>query len=254
MMKVIPAFFCYTLGLVLSIATLVSCKKSSGTDDAKAEASNFGNISYFAKAGGPGSKTAGTKSTATLNTVAVDWSSASVYVEKIVFVGKNKQVLDTTIWVSKKLDIFNAAAMVGVIKLPVGSYKDVMVKMFCRKSDKSEMAFDFRGTFTNSKGGKDSIMVGSSYPFEAELAVTNIDINPYDHYKATFSFDLTQVLTGISTSMLENMRGPRPGDQPQRYVIWKGGSADEPFYDEVIRNWQSVASIVVTKEDAMPQF
>lgn len=105
--------------------------------------------------------------------------------------------------VGKNLNIFNSEALVGVIKLPTGAYKDINVKLFCRKSPKCEFAFDFKGTFTNTKGGKYSLMVGSSLPFEADLKVTDIVINPSDHYKATFHFDLTKVLTGLSNSALE---------------------------------------------------
>ncbi|QIL39831.1 hypothetical protein G7074_11490 [Pedobacter sp. HDW13] len=38
-------------------------------------------------------------------------------------------------------------------------------------------------------------------------------------------------------------------DGKKLYVIWKGGSTtDEPFYDWVIQNWQTVASVAVSKE------
>jgi hypothetical protein len=160
-------------------------------------------------------------------------------VEKISFTGKSSNLLDTTITVEKKLNIFSADALAGAIKLPSGSYKDVKVTLYCKKSAKSDLAFDFNGTFTNTKGGIDSVKVGSSYPFEANLTVND---------KATFNFNLNKVLTGISNAMLQTVGGRAVGGNKMLYIIWKGGSADEPFYDQVIRNWQAVASVLVTKE------
>jgi len=240
--------------ILLIASTTISCKKEDTPTPEKStttpvNTSGFGNISYFAKASGAGIKTSAMPDSNTLNTVAVDWSSASVYVEKISFTGKSSNLLDTTITVEKNLNIFSANALAGVIKLPAGSYKDVKVKMYCKKSAKSEMAFNLKGTFTNTKGGKDSVMVGSSYPFEANLSVTDIVINPSDKYKATFTFDLNKVLTGISNTLLETAGGYTWPNNKKIYVIWKGGSAEEPFYNQVIQNWQTVASVVVTKEE-----
>ena len=249
-MKLVSLLSKPIIGIFLIALTVTSCKK-----DSEKTTSGFGNISYFAKALGSGTETATVKSNAILNSSNVNWSSASVYVEKISFSGNNRELLDTTIIVEKKLNIFSADALMGVIKLPSGSYKNTTVKMFCKKSEKSDMAFDFRGTFTNTKGETDSVMVGSSFPFEANLTVTDIVINPSDNYKATFRFDLSKVLTGITNSLLETKAGSYTHmDNKKTYVIWKGGSKDEPFYDQVIQNWQTVGSIVITKEDTLPDF
>ncbi|MEO3403410.1 hypothetical protein AAFN85_05885 [Mucilaginibacter sp. CAU 1740] len=180
--------------------------------------------------------------------IAVSWSSATVWVEKIELVAQGKKTLDSVIMVEKKLNIFSADALAGAIQLPAGSYDDVKVTMFCRKSPKSDYAFDFRGTFTNTSGGVDSIMVGSSYPFEANLAVSNIVVGASDNYKATFNFNLYNTLTGITVGDIQSSARFYLGtDNKKTYVIWKGGSADEPFYDQVIQNWQNVASVVITK-------
>jgi hypothetical protein len=61
--------------------------------------------------------------------------------------------------------------LTGIIQLPTGSYKDVKVKLLARKSEKSELAFSFKGIFLNTKGRIDSVRVASSYPFEANLDV-----------------------------------------------------------------------------------
>jgi len=241
------------LGVFLIASVLLSCEKDSTTAPESTttpvkNTSGFGNISYFAKASGSGIKTSSI-SDSTLNPVAVNWSSASVYVEKISFTGKSSNLLDTTITVEKNLNIFSAQALAGVIKLPAGSYKDVKVKMYCKKSAKSELAFNLKGTFTNTKGGIDSVMVASSYPFEANLAVTDIVINTSDKYKATFYFDLNKTFTGISNALLETANSFTRPDNKKVYVIWKGGSAEVPFYNQVIQNWQTVASVVVTKEE-----
>ena len=254
-MKPIYFYLKHILSLFLLVITLISCKKNT-VDEGKVNTASFGKIAYFANASASTTvKVDGmAKSDTPLNTVAVNWSSASVWVEKITFIGKNGQLLDTTIMVEKKLDIFNAEALIGVIKLPIGAYKDINVKMFCKKSPKSEFAFDFKGTFTNTKGGKDSLMVGSSLPFEADLKVTDIVINPSDNYKATFHFDLTKVLTDLSNTALETSARYYMINNKKKYVIWKGGSADEPFYNQVIKNWQSVASIVITKDLSNPDW
>jgi hypothetical protein len=183
-----------------------------------------------------------------VTTVDVTWSSASVYVEKISFVGISNNLLDTTIKVEKKLNIFNENALAGVIKLPAGSYKDVKVKLFCRKSMKSDLAFNFKGVFTNGNGRQDSVLVGSSFPFEADLLVTEIVIEPSNNYTAVFNFDLSKVLTGISRREMESAGSYLGKDGTRNYSIFKGGSADEPFYDQVIQNWQNVASAIVTKD------
>lgn len=247
-----PLFAKHCFGILLLASAIISCKKDN---DPEKTTSGYGNISYFAKASRSAIKTSATKSGPALNTVAVNWSSASVYVEKIAFAGKNNSLLDTTIIVEKNLDIFGEDALAGVIRLPSGSYKDVNIKLFCKKSLKSELAFNFKGTFTTTWGEgdsvkveKDSVLVGSSYPFEANLTVTDITIDPSDKYKVTFSFDLNKVLTGISAEMLRTVRGYTGTDNKRVYVIWKGGSADEPFYDQVIQNWQTVASVMISKE------
>lgn len=240
-----PISFKHFLIVLLALSIVTSCKED---DLPVAKVEGYGNISYFAKASGTGVKRMGTEYNSTMNSVAVEWSAASVYVEKIAFVGESDNLLDTTIFVGKNIYIFNAEALAGIIQLPTGSYKDVRVKLFCRKSEKSEMAFNFKGTFINTKGGRDSVMVGSSYPFEANLDVTDITVNPADNYNATFTFDLDKVLAGISTELLQTARYYPGPDNSKMYAIWKGGSDEEPFYDQVIENWQTVASVVVSKQ------
>ena len=245
------------ISLILLIGTVVlSCKND---DDATPEKAGFGNISYFAntssvnlsKLSSNGIKPGALSIVDTATTVNVEWSSATVYVEKISFVGKSNSLLDTTITVKKNLDIFSQDALAGVVKLPSGSYKDVAVKLQCQKSLIPGLAFNyyafyFKGTFKNIHGGIDSVVVGSSLPFEANLSMNEIQIDPSDNYKATFSFDLNKVLTGISTRQMESAKSYYK-DGKRTFYIFKGGSTDEPFYDQVIWNWQSVASVVVSK-------
>ncbi|WP_299707810.1 hypothetical protein [uncultured Pontibacter sp.] len=240
-----PTLLKHLLIVLLALSTVTACKKD---DFPVKDADSYGNISYFAKASGSGVERRENKSDGTMNTVAVEWSSASIYVEKIAFVGKSDNLLDTVIFVEKNIDIFNADALAGIIKLPTGSYKDVKVKLFCLKSKNSDLAFDLKGTFRNTKGGIDHVRVGSSFPFEADLTVTDITINPSDEYKATFTFNLDKVMTGISTELLQTARSFNQPDNSLLYVIWKGGSDEEPFYDQVVENWQTVASVVVTKQ------
>lgn len=234
-------YFKHSLIVLLALLTGTSCKKDDLPVKNEGE---YGNLSYFAKASGTGVK----RMNNTTNTVAVEWSAATVYVEKISFAGKSESMLDTTISVGKNINIFNADALAGIIQLPTGSYKDVKVKLFARKSEKSELAFNLKGAFINTKGGIDSVKVGSSYPFEANLEVTDIIINPSDKYNVTFTFNLDKVLSGISTELLQTARSYNTADNKRLYVIWKGGSDEEPFYDQVIQNWQTVASVVVTKQ------
>lgn len=244
-------------GMLLITLGIISCKKDSTLEkeDAAVKTNQgFGSISYYAKVGRPGIRAASVSSDTIAGpdslslTVNVKWSFATVYVEKIAFRGKSNNLLDTTIIVGKKLDIFNANALAGVIKLPSGAYKDVNVKMFLRKSPKSDFAFEFKGTFTNSTGGTDSVVVGSSYPFEANLTVSDVAIDPSVAYNAVFSFDLNKVLTGITTKELETANSYiRPGNK-KVYSIWKGGSQEVPYYDQVIQNWQNVAGVTFFRE------
>ena len=245
-----------SLLIVIATTTALSCKKQ---DDFKQVKTGFANIAYFANTSSgnlrglssSGNTTGVLSVVDTATTVNVVWSSATVYVEKISFVGKSDSLLDTTIIVKKNLNIFNQDALAGVLKLPSGSYKDVAVKLQCQKSTIPGLAFNyyafhFKGTFKNIHGGTDSVMVGSSFPFEANLTVNEILIDPSDNYKATFSFDLNKVLTGISTRQMESAKSNYK-DGKKTFYIFKGGSADEPFYDQVIWNWQSVASVFITK-------
>jgi len=248
-MKLISLSTKHCLAILLMASSIVSCKKNIDSD----AASGSGKISYFVKANSSSSsnKKVSAVIDSSLIKIAVNWSSATVWVEKISFVAQSKNLLDTTIMVGKKLNIFSADALAGVIKLPAGSYKDVKVKMYCRKSPQSDFAFDFQGTFENTKGGTDSIRVGSSLPFEANLAVTDIVINPSDDYRATFNFNLNNTLTGITIGTVERLVGNRIGkDNKKHYVIWKGGSAEEPLYNEIIANWQTVASVNISKGGA----
>ena len=231
---------------LLLVIAFGSCEKSI---DPETKAAGSGKISYVAKASVSAANTATAKSIDTATTVNVTWSSATVYVEKISFLGKRNGLLDTTISVEKKLNIFNEIALAGVVGLPPGSYKDIQVKMYFRKSLKSDLAFHFRGTFKNIAGGTDSVLVGSSFPFEANLSVPEIVIDPSGNYSATFNFDLNKVLTGISTRQIALARFYLGKDGKKTYAIYKGGSADEPFYDQVIQNWQTVASVVIGKDN-----
>ncbi len=243
LMKRISLCAKHGLGALLIASAIISCKKNSTTEE---NTSGSGKISYFAKANGNSAVTK--RGVIPDSSVAVNWSYATVWVEKISLAAQNEGLLDTTIIVGKNLNIFSSDALAGVIQLPAGSYQDVKVKLFCRKSPRSEFAFHFKGTFTNTSGGVDSLQVGSSYPFEANLAVNNLVIGVADNYKATFSFNLNNVLTGIKTKSLELYARSYVGkDNKKLYSIWKGGSADEPFYDQVIQNWQNVASVVITK-------
>jgi hypothetical protein len=235
----------YIFLLIISVAT--SCKKDNSPEKVT---SGHGDISYFAKASGTGIKTSTVKSNSILaNQVSVNWSSASVYIEKISFVGKSNNLIDTTIVVEKNANIFSADALAGIIRLPAGSYKDVKVKLFLKKSPYSELAFNLGGTFINTQGIRDSLIVASSLPFEANLAVTDIIIDSEDNYKVTFNFDLNKVLTGISTELLQTVPSHIIGPNKLRtYAIWKGGSQDVLLYNQVTTNWQTVASVAISKK------
>ncbi|MEJ2881090.1 hypothetical protein [Pedobacter sp. GR22-6] len=245
------------LGLLILASTVSSCEKSN---DPEKEKSGFGKISYVAKASNSGRKnlssignrTQVSSTIDTLTQVDVTWSSATVYVDKISFKGINSSLLDTTITVEKNLDLFNANSLAGVVTLPSGSYQDVAVKMLCRKSlipgiATNYFAFHFKGTFVNAAGGIDSVLVGSSYPFEASLSVPEIVIGTSGNYVATFNFDLNKVLKGISRQQLQT--APSFFRNGQRiYSIFKGGSGDEPFYNQVVENWQNLANVTITEE------
>ncbi|RYE35679.1 MAG: hypothetical protein EOP48_30190, partial [Sphingobacteriales bacterium] len=253
-MKPISLLTTRYIALLIVIGTAaLSCKKDENTIHEK---TGFGKISYFANTSSAnpgqlssnGDKIGALSVIDTATTVNVAWSSATVYVEEISFVGKSNSLLDTTITVRKNLDIFSQDALAGVLTLPSGSYKDVAVKLRCQKSLIPGLAFNyyafyFKGTFKNIHGSIDSVVVGSSFPFEADLSMNEILIDPSDNYKATFSFDLNKVLTGISTRQMESAKSYFK-DGKKTFYIFKGGSADEPFYDQVIWNWQSVASVV----------
>lgn len=245
-MKPVCLFLKYAFGVLLVSSVLISCKKDNGQSASGAK--GYGNISYFATTSLSAVKTGASSLVTNDNSVVIDWASASVYVTRIAFVGQSGNVLDTTITIGKNLDIFSSSALAGVIQLPAGSYKNVSVKMYCEKSAKSDLAFNLKGTFTNTKGGRDSVMVGSSLPFTANLTINDIVIDPSDKYTATFKFDLTKVMTGITNTLLETARTYTSKDNKLTYVIWKGGSAEEPFFNQVVSNWQTVASVVVTKQ------
>lgn len=241
-----PITFKHSFIMLLVVSIAISCKKDESPEKST---TGHGDISYFAKASGTGIKISAVKPKSTLsNAASVEWSSASVYIEKISFVGKSNNLIDTTIVVEKNANIFSANALAGIIRLPAGSYKDVKVKLFLKKSPKSELAFNLRGTFINTQGGRDSLIVASSYPFEANLEVTDITINPYDNYKVTFNFDLNKILTGISTELLQTADSHIGTNKLKTYAIWKGGSADVPLYSQVTTNWQTLASVVISKQ------
>ncbi|WP_242691675.1 hypothetical protein [Desertivirga arenae] len=229
------------------VALTVSCSKEDKVD--ATVSGGKGKVSYFAKASGtaPGGSVIKTSETPPASSY-VKWSSASIFIEKISFVGKNNNTLDTTILVGKNLNILNADVLTGIFNLPAGSYKDVKVKLFLKKANYPELAFNLKGTFENKIGGTDSIMVASSLPFEANLSVNDFTISASDSYKVVFNFNLDKVLAGISSSQLQAGAGSNVVGGKRTYYIWKGGSRDEPFYNEVTANWQTVASAVISKE------
>lgn len=242
-----PITFKHLLFVFLAASFSISCEKNPVAP--QQPTSGHGNVSYFAKASGTGTGSKASLKSVTISAdVPVVWSSATIFVEKIAFTGSSGNLVDTTIVVEKNLNIFSGDALAGVLKLPAASYKDVKVKLYLRKSPKSELAFDIRGTFTNTQGGKDSLIVASSLPFEANLAVNDIVINPSDNYKATFNFELNKILTGISASMLQDTPYHTTPNGVRIYAIWKGGSQDVPLYAQVTTNWQSVASAVISKQ------
>jgi len=110
-------------------------------------------VAYFAKASGTAPNgTSVLAADSTVNSAYVKWSSASIFVEKISFVARNNDLLDTTIMVGKNLNILNANVLTGVFNLPVGSYKDVKVKLFLKKANYPDLAFNLKGTFVNNAG------------------------------------------------------------------------------------------------------
>lgn len=247
-MSMIRSFLKSYSAIILVVFSLLSCSKSN--EDVLSEGKGKGKISYYAAAqvSNKSPKSSTLSADSTQNWIAVNWSYASVWVEKISFTAKRAGALDTTIMVQRNLNIFSTDALVGVIQLPEGSYEDVKVKMFCRKSPKSEFAFDFKGTFKNSAGQIDSIRIGSSYPFEADLTVKNMAMQEGDDFKIAFSFNLNNVLAGIKTKSVEAIAGYREGNvNSKNYMIWKGGSKEEPFYDQIMQNWQTVASVSISK-------
>jgi hypothetical protein len=72
-------------------------------------------------------------------------------------------------------------------------------------------------------------------------------MNPSDDYSVTFNFNLDKVLTGISTAALQTAN-KYIREQNTTDIIWKGGSADVPFYDQVTSNWQNVATVAISKK------
>lgn len=230
-----------TLLIILIAQAIISCKKdSSNSPDSKGRAK----VSYFAKASGTRIKSASTIFDQ-VSAAEVSWSTATIFVDKISFVGKSDNLIDTTVLVQKNINLLNPNALTGIIELPSGSYKDVKVKMFLRKNNWPEVAFYLKGTFINTSGGRDSLLVGSSLPLEVNLSVPDITIDPSQAYNVTFSFDLDKGLTGITNSMLQTARNNGVGTP---YVIYKGGSQDEPLYDQVVANWQTVATATIVKE------
>lgn len=241
-------YFINQIAVLLIVFTFASCKNNNEVEGKAPR--GFGNISYVVKTTSDDAKKVMSISSDTVARPFVDWTYATVYVEKIIFTGKTESWIDTTIVIEKKINIFNRDALVGIIKLPSGSYKDVNVKMICRKSQKSDFAFDFQGTFYTARG-RDSIIIGSSFPFEVALSLNNLIIDQAKSYEATFNFDLHKIFTGITSDMIQrDVRSSYTLDNIRKFVIWKGGSQDEPFYDQMIQNWEKVVSISVKEIDS----
>lgn len=235
--------------LLVTLAVISCEKEDSPEEKTEVKLSGKGKVSYFAKALGTAPKvSASTLADSSTTPAYVKWSAASIYVEKISFTARNGSLLDTTISVQKNLNILNADVLTGVFNLPAGSYKDVKVKLFLKKANYPDLAFNLRGTFVNKNGGTDSIMVASSLPFEANLSVNDVTINGSDNYKVVFNYNLDKVLAGISADALQAGASSNVVGGKKMYFIWKGGSQDVPFYDAVTKNWQSVASAVISKE------
>lgn len=235
---------------LLVVLFVSSCKKQ---DTVKEKIKLEGKVSYFVKASGTAPKRAvAMVADSSVSGAYVKWSSASIFVEKISFVARNNNLLDTTIIVNKNLNIINENVLTGIFNLPSGSYKDVKVKLFLKKANYPELAFKLNGTFENKQGGTDSIMVASSLPFEANLEVNDITINSFedhsDNYKVVFNFNLDKVLAGISASDLQAAASSNIIDGKKSYYIWKGGSQDVPFFNQVTTNWQNVATAVISKD------
>src|SRR2546428_13338828 len=117
----------FPLVLLYSVL-LFSCRKDA---DPTINSGNKGKILYFAQAetsksqAGLGASTYSTEAISSDPTIT--WNSASIYVDKIAFLGKNSNVIDTVISVQKKVDLLAANPLAGVISLPPGSYTDIPV-------------------------------------------------------------------------------------------------------------------------------
>ena len=244
----IPRSVRNTLLIILIASTSISCKKNTANSPTL---KGHANVSYFAKASGTGIKSVSTNKSNNVvsETAVVNWSTATIYVDKISFVGISNSVIDTTISVQKNINLLNPNALTGIIELPSGSYKDVKVKMHLRKNGWPEMAFLLKGTFTNTNGGQDSLLIVSSAPFEVNLGVPDITINPSEDYNVMFNFNLDKGLTGMSTATLQT--ADRNGGNGAPYVIWNGNSYPAvplPLYDKIVENWQTVATATIIKK------
>lgn len=215
--------------------------------------SGYGNISFVAKASTSQLKASALKtvkigsSDSAASPLQVNWSSATVYIEKITFTGKSINLLNTTVMIQKNLDLLAGNSTVGNIKLPTGSYKDVEVKMYCKKFVWPELAFFFKGTFQSIHGSRDSIILASSLPFEASLSVPEILVNPADTYKATFNFNLTNLLSGFSVETMESATNNTDAGT-RKYTIFRGGSESPPLFDRLLQNWHNVTDVLITKD------
>ncbi|MCD0489925.1 hypothetical protein LPB86_16910 [Pedobacter sp. MC2016-14] len=242
----------YTGILLVSVA-ITSCQKELEPEKNPTLPSGYGNISFVAKASSSKTKVSALNGIKINNVdsaaipLEVDWSSATVYVEKITFTGKSNNLLDTTVMVEKNLDLLAVNSIAGNIKLPSGSYKDVEVKMYCKKFVWPELAFFFKGTFKSFHGTRDSIILASSLPFQASLRVPEIVIKPVDKYKATFNFNLINLLSGFSLRTMESAQQINR-DGKRTYSIFKGGSENPPLFNELLQNWQNVTEVLISKD------
>jgi len=227
----------YLIGICLLIA-FFACKKSKTS---LPDQSNNGVVTYYAKAitsNSQNSVSSNSKSN-TKNSSAIGqikWKSASIYVTGIAFEGTNSSQVISSKVINANLNLFAIDDSIGKIGLPLGEYKDVKVMLHLKKSEKSELSFLLKASFTDRKGIVIPLQIANSDEFQVKLSVVDILINPNKNYKAVINYQLDKVLEGISSEELE--AGYRYPDG----TIGISSSVNEVMYNKIKKNWQITAS------------
>ena len=126
---------------------------------------------------------------------AVSWKSGSAVARRIRFEGVGDTEIDIRTGTPTNINQIGPATSLGMISLPAGDYEEVRFTIELSHSDPFQLTGDYNGT---------PLVLQVTTPIDFVLDEGDLSIAARTNYNALTTLNLSQLLNGISASMLSD--------------------------------------------------